>query len=220
MAFKPFRFRKSSSYVLSGLVAIAIVVATSLSPAALSQDIISQDINGSLNQLPAQEQSALQAGDATVTGSNGQFTGRVLINASAPDVWQVLTDYDNFERFFPNVENSRLLESANNRSVFEQINVVQVFLFTQRSRIVVASTESYPQQIDFLLVEGDLETLQGTWQIEPVSSSPDQVLITHQVSVEPNQGGAVRNVFFNIYQNVLEDTLAALKQEAERRINS
>ncbi|MGB3491812.1 MAG: SRPBCC family protein [Elainellaceae cyanobacterium] len=219
MAFKPFRLRNRSAYVLSGLMAIAIIIATSISPAAFSQDI-SQDINDSLRQLPAQEQAALQGGDATVTGGNGQFTGRVLINASAPEVWQVLTDYDNFERFFPNIETSRLLESSDNRSVFEQINVVQVFLFTQRSRIVVASTENYPQQIDFSLVEGDLESLQGSWQIESISSSPNQVLITHQVSVEPNQGGAVRNVFFGIYQNVLEDTLAALKQEAERRINS
>lgn len=219
MAFKPFRLRNRSAYVLSGLMAIAIIIATSISPAAFSQDI-SQDINDSLRQLPAQEQAALQGGDATVTGGNGQFTGRVLINASAPEVWQVLTDYDNFERFFPNIETSRLLESSDNRSVFEQINVVQVFLFTQRSRIVVASTENYPQQIDFSLVEGDLESLQGSWQIESISSSPNQVLITHQVSVEPNQGGAVRNVFFGIYQNVLEDTLNALKQEAERRIES
>lgn len=219
MAFKPSRFRKRSLYVLSGLMAIAIIITTSISPAAFSQEI-SPEINDSLRQLPAQEQATLRGGAATVTGGNGQFTGRVLINASAPDVWQVLTDYDNFERFFPNIENSRLLESVGNRSVFEQVNVVRVFLFTQRSRIVVASTENYPQQIDFLLVEGDLETLQGTWQIESIASAPNQVLITHQVSVEPNQGGAVRNVFFNIYQNVLEDTLAALKQEAERRTHS
>jgi ribosome-associated toxin RatA of RatAB toxin-antitoxin module len=79
---------------------------------------------------------------------------------------------------------------------------------------VIAATESYPQRIAFNLVEGDVDSLQGTWQLEPISSN--QVLITHQVNVEP-ESSTPRGIFFNIYQNTLQDTLAALKQEAERR---
>ncbi|MGF1535788.1 MAG: SRPBCC family protein [Elainellaceae cyanobacterium] len=204
-----FRHRKFYA-VLGSLAAIAIAVTATVP--ALSQT------STALSQLTAQEQSALEEGQATVTGQNGQFTGRVLVNASAATTWQVLTDYDNFDQFLPNIEASRLLESTGDRRVFEQVNVVRFFPITRRSRVVIASTLSYPQQINFSLVEGDLDELQGSWRLETVASpGGDQLLITHQVTVDPKGSSATRGLFFNTYRNVLEDTLAALKQESERR---
>jgi len=199
---------------LGVMVAIAVVAVSLILP-------VSAQVNPTFAQLPAQERLALQNGQATVSGDEGQFTGRVLVDAPLSTAWQVVTDYDNFDQFLPTVEASQLLESTGNRRVFEQVNVVRIFPITRRSRIVVASTLSYPQQIDFNLVEGDLNRLQGIWQFESVSSSagasPNQVLITHQVAVTPEGGGLVRGLFFNTYRNVLEDTLSALKQESERR---
>ncbi len=196
--------------VIGGLVAIAVVLTSLLIPVTGQASVLSQ--------LTAQEQSVLEEGQVAVSGSNGEFTGRVLVDAPGTTVWQVLTDYDNFAQFLPNIEASRLLESVDNRRVFEQVNVVRIFPFTRRSRVVIASTLSYPQHIDFSLVEGDLNTLQGSWQLESVASSAgNQVLITHQVAVAPKGNGPTRGLFFNTYRSVLEDTLAALKQESERR---
>lgn len=208
----PFRHQKFYA-ALGSLAAIAIVVTAAVP--ALSQT------TATLSQLTAQEQSALEEGQATVTGSNGQFTGRVLVDAPAATAWQVLTDYDNFEQFLPNIETSQLLESAGDRRVFEQVNVVRFFPITRRSRVVIASTLSYPQQINFSLVEGDLDELQGSWRLETVASpAGEQLLITHQVTVAPKGSGATRGIFFNTYRNILEDTLSALKQESERRSES
>ncbi|MGB3616143.1 MAG: SRPBCC family protein [Elainellaceae cyanobacterium] len=201
--------------ILGFMVAIAIV-ATSLMMPVFAQ------VDATFAQLPVQEQITLQDGQATVSGSDGQFTGRVLVDAPLSTAWQVVTDYNNFDQFLPTVETSQLLESTGNRRVFEQVNVVRIFPITRRSRVVIAATLSYPQQIDFNLVEGDLNTLQGIWQFEAVSPSagapPNQVLITHQVAVTPKGGGLIRGLFFNTYRNVLEDTMSALKQESERRI--
>ncbi|MGF1515616.1 MAG: SRPBCC family protein [Elainellaceae cyanobacterium] len=209
----PFRYRRFYS-ALGSLAAIAVVL-TSLSGPASGQT------SSLLTQLTAQEQSALQDGQVSVSGSDGQFTGRVLIDASVATAWQVLTDYDNFDQFLPNIEDSQLLESTGDRRVFEQVNVVRFFPITRRSRVVIASTLSYPQQINFSLVEGDLDELQGSWRLETVSSAAgEQVLITHEVAVAPKGSGAIRGLFFNTYRNVLEDTLAALKQESERRTAS
>lgn len=56
--------------------------------------------------------------------------------------------------------------------------------------------------------------------LEPVSpypsAPPDQVLITHQVIVEPAKTPSDR-IFFDIYENRLAETLMAIKQETEKR---
>jgi ribosome-associated toxin RatA of RatAB toxin-antitoxin module len=143
-----------------------------------------------------------------------------LVNAPVSIAWNVLTDYGDYEQFFPSVAESHLIRSEGNYHVFEQINVVRVFLFTNRSRVVIAATESYPKKIDFQLVEGDLKSLQGVWRFEPVASddggSPMQVLVTHQVAVAPKSSSS-RSLFLRVYQNNIQDTLAALKQELEWR---
>jgi hypothetical protein len=42
------------------------------------------------------------------------------------------------------------------------------------------------------------------------------VLVTHQVSIDPGSS-PTRDLFFNIYKNSLDDTMAALGQEITRR---
>ncbi|MEO0708539.1 MAG: SRPBCC family protein [Cyanobacteria bacterium J06649_5] len=177
-------------------------------------------------ELSEKEQATLTEGQVIVTaareGDSGQFMARVLVDASVEDTWQVLTDYDNFEQFLPNVEDSKLLESAETRRVFEQTNIVSVVpdVLDIRSRTVIESLESYPDNVSFSLVDGDLESLQGVWQLIPVATTeggePDKVLVAHQVDINPGDSSP-RVLFFSTYRLVLEDALVAAKQEAERR---
>ena len=94
------------------------------------------------------------------------------------------------------------------------------FVITKKSRVRIAVKETYPKQIAFSLVEGNLKSLQGSWRIEPVSPYPGapskQVLITHQVNADP---GAIstRGLFYSVYKDSLESTMVALKKEVERR---
>lgn len=195
-----------------------ILAALLIAPFGTAVALPGQQAKNVLNSLPNQERRALRSGQVMMSGANGQFTGRVLIDAPMAETWQVLTDYDNFEEFLPNIANSRLLDVSGNRNVFEQINVVQVLpLVTNRSRIVIESLESYPQQINFSLVEGDLEALQGVWYFDPVVyAGREQVLLTHEVYIDPGQS-STRGVFFNTYRGVLTNSLRATKIEAERR---
>lgn len=175
--------------------------------------------NSSLDRLAVQERVALRQGQM-VTGSNGKYTGKVLVTATVATAWQVLTDYNNFYRFFPNVVSSKVVQNNGDRKVFEQVQVIRAFVLTKKARVRIAVKETYPKQIAFNLVEGNLKSLQGTWRIEPVSSypgsPPNQVLITHQVNADP---GAIstRGLFYSIYKDSLEATLVALKKEVEKR---
>ncbi len=215
--------RRSSLKLTGKLSAIALLLAVPAafvsnanpSTAASATAASLHSMKSTLDDLSAQDKAILESGQVTIeSDDNGQFTGRVLVNASMPEAWQVLTDYDNFEQFLPHIENSRLLETNGDRNQFEQINVVPILPFvTSRSTIVIESTEHYPQRVDFNLVEGDLDALQGVWSLEPIG---DQVLVTHQVSIDPGSGSP-KGIFFSTYRNVLEDSLGAAKVEAERR---
>jgi len=176
-----------------------------------------------LQPIPSAAQTAetvaqnqdLQSGRAVVSGTEGQFVGQVLVNVPAEAAWEVLTDFDNFENFLPGVVSSQLLSSEGNRRVFEQVNEVRLAFFSRRNRARIEATETFPRQIDFQLVDGDVESVVGAWQIDPVEGNPNQVIITHRVTVDP--GPDNRGLFFNIYRNNLRDTLNALKREMERR---
>lgn len=175
---------------------------------------------GPVDNLPVAERVALKEGKVILIGQQGQYICRILVNSNLDRVWQVLTDYDNFEEFLPGVAESQLVQTNGNRKIFEQVNQVKTLIFSTKARIRLAITESYPQRIAFDFVDGDLDALNGTWLLEPVSpypsAPPNQVLITHQVSVEPNTMPS-KTIFYNIYENTLEKTLAAIKTEIEER---
>ena len=161
------------------------------------------------------EQATLNAGKPLLTGQDGQYIGKILINASAEKAWEVLTDYNHFSKFLPSVTSVKILESKGNQKVYEQVNTVQVLVFTQTTKVTIAATETIPSLITFQLQSGDsLKSLQGSWQIEPISTN--QILVTNQVNVEPI-ASMPRDIFFGIYSENLTKTLAALKQETERR---
>lgn len=161
--------------------------------------------------LTSQEQSALRQGRVLLSGEDGNYTARVMANASIDTAWSVLTDYNNFSSFLPGVESSQVLQSSGTQRTFEQVNVIRIFPITHRERIVIAASENYPSHITFSQVDGDLRKLQGSWY---VTGAGEQVMITHQVVVEPASN---RSIFFGIYKDNLQRTMAALKQEMERR---
>jgi ribosome-associated toxin RatA of RatAB toxin-antitoxin module len=197
------------------LATIALIFSIVLTPAATAKLF-----DGPVDRLPLQERVDLRKGKSILNGAQGNYTGRVLITASTDVVWQVLTDYNNFPRFLPDVTESKLLETKGNRKVFEQINQVKTFIFSTKAKVRIAVNEFYPSQIAFQLVNGDLDSLDGVWLLEPVSPYPsapsDRVLITHKVIVQPN-GNTTRGIFYDIYEKTLEATLDAIKIEAEER---
>ncbi len=175
-------------------------------------------------QYPTVEQNGLSAkpeleeGKVILNGSKGQYTGYVVVKASLPSIWQTLTDYDNFEKYMPNVIESNLLESRGNYRVFEQVQVFRFLLFSRKAKVKIVVTEDYPKLIKFKVIEGEVKKLQGSWQIEPIDS--DTYLITHQVSVEPDiESSFNQDLFFTVYEDTIEKTLAVIYQESARRSN-
>ena len=209
--------RKYRSSIIPILGAIAFILTLTFSPTANAKLF-----DGPVDLLPVEQRVALRNGEVIFIGEKGKYTCRILTNSSVEDAWQVLTDYENFSEFLPGVESSQLIEKKGDRTVFEQINKVKTFVFSIEARLQIAQTETYPQQIAFEAIDGDIKTLKGKWTLEPVSPYPsapaDQVLLTHKVVVEPNKSLS-DEIFFKIYEDRLEETVAAIKQETEKRSN-
>lgn len=214
--------QKIMQFLMLPAVALSLAIAPTPSTSAVSIDDrpLDQSLASSWHALPpspdleSDSLLALQAGEVSVTGEAGQYVGQVVATGSVDAAWAVLTDYNNFAAFFPDVEESQLLESHGNEKVFEQVNVIRLFPFSHRSRVVISAVETYPQQIAFSVIDGEVKSLQGVWQIE--SAGANQVLVTHRVSIDPGDSPA-RDLFLNLYKDSLDDTMAAIGQEITRR---
>lgn len=208
-------FLRRSNLVLAFLACLTFgltLLSAAPSPAEL--------FNSAVDKLPVEERVALRKGEPIVTGDKGVYLGRVLVSTTPDVVWAVLTDYDSFPRILPNVVSSKILTTEGNRKVIEQVDVRPFLLINVRSRIRTTVTEIDNKRIDFRLVEGDLQKLQGYWQIEPIApyagASANQVLITQVVEAQPT-AGTPKDVFYGIFKNTLGKNLNALRQEMLRR---
>lgn len=157
---------------------------------------------------------SLENGEAVVTGEKGLYKGQVIIDASIDQVWNLLTDYDNLENYFPDVKSSQLLESNNNQKIFEQVHIITLLFINIESKVIISATEEYPKDISFSLIKGNLNSLQGSWQIKELPNN--KVLITHNVEVKPNLESAEEDLFYQIYKQSLKNTLEAIKKEIEK----
>ncbi len=176
--------------------------------------------DGPVDRLSSIERDSLRNGQAVVTGDKGKYVARVLVTASPDAVWQVLTDYANLSKFIPNMTSSKILENRGDRKVIEQVDSRQVFIVSIVSRTKLSIQETNLKQIDFRLVDGDLDKMEGYWKMEPVSAVPlgipSQVLITYTVNAQPNNS-TPSDAFYGIFKEALGDTLQAIKKEVKSR---
>ena len=178
---------------------------------------LTTNISLSKVKLSPQEQIDLNQGKVILKGQQGEYTGQVLATGNLDSAWSVLTDYENFSNFLPNVASSKVIDTQGNQKIFEQVSIVDLWLFTEQSTLQISAKETQKQKIDFQMVKGDLKNLQGTWQLEQVTDN--QILITHTVKVQP-KSTTEKPLFFGFYESSLEATLEAISQEITKRSQS
>jgi ribosome-associated toxin RatA of RatAB toxin-antitoxin module len=140
-----------------------------------------------------------------------------LATGNLSTAWKVLTDYDNFEVFLPNVASSKVISQQGDRIIFEQVNVVDLWLLKHQFKVQIEAIKTKPNKIDFKIIDGDLKKLVGRWQLQ--ETSPGQVLISHTVEVEPGSN-TEKSFFYGVYESSLEETLLAMAQEITKRSKS
>ena len=171
-------------------------------------------LDDNLTTLSTQEQANLDRGKVVLKGQRGKYLGRVVATGNLDTAWSVLTDYDNFDRFLPNITASKIISENGDRIVFEQTNMVDLWLFQEEFTVQIAATKFKPSKVDFQLADGELKKLIGRWQIEEIS--PGKILISHAVEVEPGSN-TEKPFFYGVYESSLEETLKAIAIEINKR---
>ncbi|MGB7416154.1 MAG: SRPBCC family protein [Thermosynechococcaceae cyanobacterium] len=185
---------------------------TSLSPPE-------QSIEALIKELTPVEQEELQSGQVVISGEEGQYIARILVNAPPSLTWDVLTDYEHFEEFLPSVAAAEVLASDQNRTVVEQTNCIKVLLADVESTIKTENVEIGHHQIEFKMLEGDLEKFRGNWKIAPVSDGSEQnaqTMIQQSMVVEADLG-LLDGAFYSMFKTTLEETLTAIRAEIMKR---
>ena len=135
------------------LLGIALTTTTLVATPAIAQS------NGAgVNQESASLGRNLQDGEILLRGSKGKYIGYTIVRGNIQTLWSVLTDYDNFEKYMPNVVESQLLESDGNQKVFEQVQNFQILFFSRRTKVKTMVTEAYPKLIKFKVLEGEVKS--------------------------------------------------------------
>ena len=194
------------------ILLLAIQLGFNSANIARAQEAIVLDDN--LTTLSTQEQANLDRGKVVLKGQRGKYLGRVVATGNIDTAWSVLTDYNNFARFLPNITASKIISENGDRIVFEQTNMVDLWLFQEEFTVQIAATKFKPTKVDFQLADGELKKLIGRWQIEEIS--PGKILISHAVEVEPGSN-TEKPFFYGVYESSLEETLKAIAIEITKR---
>lgn len=209
----------NTSKSLANRLAIACISLIAFLGLLTAVPVRAQEVRELYAQLEDWEETALREGQTIITGEKGKYLAKILIPASPETVWSVLTDYNNLSSFLPNTVSSKIVEVADNRWVVEQIDERQFLGVAVRSRLVTESIQTPQSRIDFSLIDGDLQAMQGYWQLQELSASNQeipQVLLEYAVEAEP-PSGVPTGVFHPIFRNSLNPTLKAIREESERR---
>jgi ribosome-associated toxin RatA of RatAB toxin-antitoxin module len=102
-------------------------------------------------------------------GRQRRISAKVQIPYPVEQVWQILTDYEKLADFIPNLSKSRQIPHPQGGIRLEQVGTQCLLNFKFCARVVLDMVESFPQRLDFKMVEGDFKTFSGSWQLQPIT---------------------------------------------------
>ncbi|NJL53439.1 MAG: hypothetical protein HC930_17015 [Hydrococcus sp. SU_1_0] len=100
----------------------------------------------SFANLSPQGKANLKQGKVILKGKKGVYQAEVETTGNINTAWSVLTDYNNFNRFMPNVASSKIISAKGDRIVFEQVNVVDLWLIKEKYTVQIEAIQSKHNQ--------------------------------------------------------------------------
>ncbi|WP_255104808.1 MULTISPECIES: SRPBCC family protein [unclassified Synechococcus] len=131
-----------------------------------------------------------------------------------PQIWAVLTDYENLSRFIPNLSTSRLLWRRGNTVGLEQVGCQQFCGLRFSARVELELQEHHDDGLlSFSMREGDFRRFEGAWQ---VSGEPGGSRLLYELTVQGRQGMPIGLIEQRLRED-LAANLRAVQREALSR---
>lgn len=167
----------------------------------------------------AQERPADPADEARIA-SEVSREGEVFLVRVRADIavsralaWAVLTDYERYSEFIPEIDSSRIVSRAGSGVVLDQKGRMSFLFFSQPVDVRLAVVETPPAQVASRALAGNLREFSGRYVI---TETPGGVRIEHNARFVPEFDlppllGPI------IVRSVLERNFTAVLREMQRR---
>jgi ribosome-associated toxin RatA of RatAB toxin-antitoxin module len=176
-----------------------------------------EQLTPSLNPL---EQQDLQQGEVVLIGEEGSYGVLSLVKAPIDVVWDVLTAYEEFPDLLPSVVSSRILEKHDNRVIVERKDRRKIGFMPIKVKIVTENIESFQDRIDYRMVKGTLDEMNGHWRMAPVDSQDGPLTFLMQHINAKASMGPLQPYFYEVFESGLTETMADLRDAMQRRYAS
>ncbi len=94
--------------------------------------------------------------------------GRMAVQASAYQIWKVLTDYENIAEFVTSLRKSEIKDSSTERVLLEQEALGKKFFISRKVRVLLEVSEFPYRRIEFVdTLKQDFAYYKGSWEIQP-----------------------------------------------------
>jgi carbon monoxide dehydrogenase subunit G len=165
-------------------------------------------------QLDAKTKEKLEKGDIVMSVERNPHTkvivptGYSLVDASPDEVWRVITDFDSFGKFMPNVIYYKPVEWKDDRLIVDcKIKVVLLKLDYTLSYIIDDKTHT----TYWFFVKGPIKDAQGFFRVDPWDDK--RVLVTYTTSI--NVGKAIPGF---IEESLSKSTFPEIFKSVRKRV--
>lgn len=160
-------------------------------------------------------QSAVAATITITTERHGDtidIRASAVLNTDIATAWRVLTDYDRYTEFIPDLRASRVVARHGATVTVDQSGDAQLWLFKMPLDITFEIDESPPHRVQSRAVAGSLRALASSYVLTPAASG---IRLDYAGRIAPGF-----ELFGSIEQSVVEQNIArqfqALADEIER----
>jgi ribosome-associated toxin RatA of RatAB toxin-antitoxin module len=139
-----------------------------------------------------------------------EATRSIEIDAPVEKVFQVITDYDHYAEFLPEVRRIRTSDRKGNEvKVHYELEVVKTIKYTLKMQ------EHAPNRVQWTFVEGEfMKDNRGSWTLEPAGEGKTKATY----AIEMKLGALVPNTIVKaLVETSLPKMLQAFKRRAEGR---
>jgi hypothetical protein len=117
--------------------------------------------------------------DAVLVEARAQLKADMLL------AWEVLTGYDQYARFVPDLKSSEILARAGNTAIVEQRGVAGFFVFRFPLEVRLAVTEQPYEQVSAQAIGGNFKEMTGLYRLV---AEGDELRLTYSGRLVPAFG--------------------------------
>ena len=145
-------------------------------------------------------------------GSQGNYVITEFVSTTPQRAWAVLTNFNSQAEWAPDISQTKVLKrSGSNLELQQTYRAGYTFGLPIKARLSVQETP--PKGFSYKLIQGDrLNTLQGSWTIQPVAGG---VQLKHQMQVDPQVPGPLRPFYYEQQEQNLRQWMTILKRRME-----